>query len=43
MITSFAKAFRSEILTKISVAYLNDTKEFVASKIAPFVKVEKDT
>lgn len=41
--TSFAKAYRNEILTKISIAYMNSKEDFIASKVAPFVKVEKDS
>ena len=41
--TSFAKAYRDEILSKISLAYMNSTTDFIATKVAPFLQVEKDS
>lgn len=41
--TSFAKAYRDEILSKISLAYMNSSTDFIATKVAPFLQVEKDS
>ena len=40
---SFAKAYRDEILSNISIEYTNSEANFVANKIAPFVKVQMDS
>ena len=41
--SAFAKAYRDAILTNVSIAYMNDAKDYVGKFIAPFVKVEKDS
>jgi len=38
---AFAKAFKNEILTNISIAYLNTADQFVGSKVFPFVQVNE--
>lgn len=40
---SFSKAYLNQLLTNISIAYMTDANDFIASKVAPFLKVEKDT
>lgn len=39
--TAFSKAFRNEILTNISVAYLNSTDSYVWTKLFPMVSVNE--
>lgn len=41
--SAFAKAYRDALLTNVSIAYMNDAKDYVGKFIAPFVKVEKDS
>lgn len=40
---SFSKAYLNQLLTNISIAYMTNATDFIASKVAPFLKVEKDT
>ncbi len=37
------KAYNKQILSTMVRAIMNDSKGFVANKIAPFLKVEKDS
>ena len=40
---SYSKAYRNKLLEKISLAKMNDSTMFVATKIAPFVQVTQPT